>query len=476
MPAVNPFLHLQRNADEHPDELFLRTPSHTLTHAEAVVEVKRLAYELRRLGVRPGQIVALDVPDALGAIFSEAVYHEAAISTVIPAGHVVGDAFRVDWIFSAHGAAPQGDARMVAVDDSFLRHVAENPFGIRPSEEPIETMRIVFSSGTTGRPKAIALGRAMERAMDAALSSWFSAGPTLSLMDLGTAAGFGELFLSVKAGVPYLAGGGELPPALVRLADTAGVRTLRASPNQLAAIVEELERVGHTLPSVEVVVVSGTFLPPAVADRLRAVTDGCTILVNYGSTEAGGAARRVYTSADPYDAGQIQPGSTVEIVDEADRVVPTGVTGRIRHRAPGMATGYLGDPDATARTFRDGWFYPGDLGYLRDDGGLTLVGRETELLNAGGVKIDPSRIDHVALGHPGVREACSFAYPDESGLDRIGLAVVADDDVDAPALVELLRRHFDVAAPSLVARVDEIPRTPTGKPKRRDLAARYSGR
>lgn len=467
----NPFLYLQRNADERPTAAFLRTPTRTISNADAVVEVKKLAYELRRLGVTAGQVVALDVPDALSVVFTEAIYHEAAISTVIPPGHVVGEAFRVDWVFSSRAAHPQGDARMVPVDATFLQRVAENPYGIRPSEEPIETLRIVFSSGTTGRPKAVALGRDMERAMDAALDSWVQAAPSLCLMDTGTVAGVGEFFLSVKAGVPYLSTAGHDDAAIVRLIDAAQVRTLRGSPNQLAALVDELDAQGRTIPSVATVISSGTFLPPRVAERIRAVTEGCMLLTGYGSTEAGSGAQRVYTSADPYDAGQIARGTTLEIVDDQHRPVPAGVTGRIRYRSFGMATGYLGDPEATASAFHEGWFYPGDLGHLREDGGLTLAGRESERLNAGGVKVDPSRIDHVALGHPGVREASSFAFPDESGLDRIGLAIVADEDVDTAALVQLLAREFTVAAPSLVVRVGEIPRTATGKPRRGELAA-----
>jgi acyl-CoA synthetase (AMP-forming)/AMP-acid ligase II len=445
-----------------------------MTNAEAVVEVKKLAYELRRLGGQAGDVVALDVPDQLSIVFTEAVYHEAAISTVIPDRHVVGDAFRVDWIFSSRTPTPQGDARIVTVDAAFLQGVTQNPYGIRPSEEPIETLRIVFSSGTTGRPKAIALGRALEQVFDAALDSWFATSPSLSLMDTGSPAGLGEFFLSVKGGRPYLSAGGASPDAIVRLAELGGVRTLKGSPNQIGAVADELEAQQRTLPSVQLVVVSGTTMPPGLADRMQQVTEGCMIVVNYGSTEAGGATSRPHGSADPFDVGHPQRGSQIEIVDADDVPVPAGTVGRVRHRGPGMASGYLGDPEATARAFRERWFYPGDLGFLRADGGLTLSGRESELLNAGGVKVDPQVLDHAALQHPGVRDACSFDYAGGAGIRRIGLALVADDDADLQALAATLTAEFRAAAPTLVARIAEIPRTATGKPKRRELAERFS--
>ncbi len=466
----NPFLYLQRNAERDPRGVFSRSANRTLTNADAVVETRRIAYELRRLGVRAGDVVALDLPEQLRLLFTEAVYHEAAVSTVLPPAWEPDGALEVRWLFTTRADARLAGAEVVEVTPRFLRHVAENPSGIRPSAELVELVRIVFSSGTTGRPKAIGLGREMEAGLDAALATWFEGAPTLMLMDTGTVWGFGEFFLSVKAGQPFLAAGAATPAEAIRLAEASGARTLKGSPNQLAAVVDELEAQGRTLPTVQQVFAAGTAMPVVLAERLRRATEGCAVLANYGSTEAGGATVRPYETDDPTDAGHPMPGAELEIVDERDVPVPAGVVGRIRYRTPGMSTGYLGDPEASARAFRGGWFYPGDLGLRREDGGLTLAGREDERINAGGVKVDPSRVDHAALDHPGVRDACGFAYDDESGLTRVGLAIVADEGLDMTALIGHLKQRLAAAAPTLVARVAEVPRTPTGKPRRGKLA------
>lgn len=471
--SLNPFLYLQRNADENPRGVFSRSIDETLTNAEAIVVVKKLAYELRRLGVRAGQFVALDLPDQLSIVFSEALYHEGATGLVLPEGVTVGDRFDLPWVFSSRNPSPQGDAQVVNVDQRFLQQVEENPYGISPSEQPIETLRVAFTSGTTGTPHAVGFGRAMEQAMDAVLPTYFAAGPSLTLMDTGTAWGFGEFYLSVKGGHPYLCAGGALSPDVARLAASAGARMLKGSPLQIAGLVEALEASGTTLPDVHTVLVAGTVMPPGLAARTRAAMEGCAILSNYGSTEAGGATSRMYESDDPFDAGQVQPGTTLEIVDEHDAPVAAGQAGRIRYRSFGMVHEYLGEPEASARAFRDGWFYPGDLGVVRPDGGLTITGRESEVLNAGGVKIDPLALDHAALAHAGVRDACSFAYVDESGLHRIGLAVVSDDGADLAELATALRAEFTSAAPQYIARLEAIPRTATGKPKRAELAERF---
>jgi long-chain acyl-CoA synthetase len=471
--SPNPFLYLQANAEANPRGVFAQSVDEVLTNAEAVVYVKKIAYEMRRLGVKAGEVVALDLPDMLSILFTEAAYHEGGVTTVLPDGFVAAGAFRVDWIFSRKTPTPQKGAKLITVDPRFLQQVDQNPYGISPSEIPVDILRIVLSSGTTGTPKAIAMGRDMEVAMDAGLASWQRSGPHLLLMDIGSARGIGELYMSVKGDRPFLSVGGATPDVIAHIAGQNSVRSLKGSPAQLAGLVEELEATGRTLPTVEKVFSSGTSMPSGLAARIREVTEGCIIYSNYGSTEAGGSAVRDYDSDDPFDAGRISPGTQLEIVDEDDNVLPDGEQGRIRVKSPGMAHEYLGNPEATSRSFKDGWFYPGDLGIIRPDKGLTLAGRESEVINAGGVKVDPVRLDHFALQFTGVSDACSFGYKTSSDLLQVGMALVTEEDLDLQALLTALKLEFGTAAPTLVARVDSIPRTATGKPIRRTLAERY---
>ena len=472
--VTNPYLYLQHNADVNPKGVFFRSAHQVMTNAEAVVEVKKLAYELRRLGVSAGQVVALDLPDQLSILFMEALYHEAAIATVLPDGFDSDGVLTIDWMFSYRAPAPQGKATVVTVDAAFLQLVGQNPYGIRPTEVPVETLRIVFSSGTTGTPKAIALGHQALQPFDDALDTWFEGEPFLVLMDLGTPWGFGGFFLSVKGGRPFLCVGGASPAEIVTMAVDNAVTSLKGSPAQIAGFVAEAEAQGRTLPHIQSVYVGGTVMPPGVADRMRAVAEGCTIYGMYGATESGIATSRVYETDDPSNAGQILPGALVEVVGDDDVVVPVGTPGRVRHRTPGMVHEYLGDPYASAQSFREGWFYPGDLGFIRSDGGLTLTGRESEVLNAGGVKIDPSRLDRFALAQAGVFDACAFDYAGSSGIRQIGIALVTEDHLDVKALIARFAAEFGSASPALVSRVEAIPRNTMGKPLRRILAERYS--
>lgn len=470
---VNPFLHLQRNAEENPSGVFLKSADQTVTNESALVSTKKLAYELRRLGVTPGAVIALDLPEQLSIMFTMAVFHEAATSTILPAGYVADGVFAIDWVFSSGTPTPQQGARVITVDSKFLQDVDQNPYGISPREGAADVVRIVFSSGTTGTPNAVPFGIVPNAAAAAVMGTWLQGDPFLMLFDTGAAWGFGAFALSVQHGRPYLSVGGAGAAAVVGVAVENSVTSLKASPAQLASFVDELEAQGLTVPSIQSIFVGGTVVSPDLVARLHRATGGCRIVSLYGSTEGRMATVRAYESDDPFDVGQVLPGSLLEIVDEDDVVVPAGQVGRIRYRHPRMAHRYLGDPEATARSFRNGWFYPGDLGLFRPDGGLTLAGRESEVLNAGGVKVNPGLIDLFVTRNPHVTDACCFEYSTGSGITAIGIALVTHDDLDVEALVRDLAAEFGSAAPTLVARVDAIPRNALAKPLRRELAETY---
>lgn len=475
--ALNPFTYLQRNAEENPRGVFFESVDQKVLNADALVSAQKLAFEFRRLGMKPGDLVALDLPETLSLIFTEAVFHEAAVSTILPRGYESDGAFPIEWIFSSATVPPvsQGGARVVSVDARFLQQVDQNPYGISPRnfESAQSTVRLVFSSGTTGQPNAIEFSLAAVEYF-AELEMWLKGNPYLLLLPTGTAMGFAGFVMSVKHGRPFLTVEGGLPDNIITLALRYRVTAIMASPAQIVGVLDALEARGQTLPDVQSVQAVGTVMPPALAARMRTAAEGCEIHNLYGSTEATIAFVRFYDSDDPFDAGHLSPDSIVQIVDEDDNELPVGTAGRIRHRNPNMIHAYLGNPEATRAAFNDGWFYPGDLGLIRPDGGLTLAGRASEVLNAGGVKFDPTRLDLFAVTHPQVIDAASFAYDTKSGVKQIGIALVTNDGIDVHALVDSFSATFGPAAPKLVARVDQIPRNAMGKPMRLTLAEQHS--
>jgi long-chain acyl-CoA synthetase len=469
----SPYRHLKHNADENPGGVFLESGSTRLLNSEAFEYVQKIAYELRRHSIPIGSIVALDLPTGLGLLFTEALFHEALISCSLPRRYASRGAYPLDWVISSNPANHDAGANVVLVDGAFLRQLESNPVGMTPRdyESPSSICRLVFTSGTTGTPKAVALScEAIEFRSQMARSVWMRDQNFMSLLDASTVSGFFTFYASVVAGTPYLAPG-TMAENIAALRNRS-IGSIKASPTQIAELVRQLELTNTRLPKLTSAQIAGSVLPPPLAHRLRART-GCEIFNMYGSTEVGTVVARYEDSDDPFDAGHPTDGSTVEIVNDDDHSLPIGQQGRVRCKRPLMAEGYFRDPESSRANFKDGWFYPGDYGVLRPDGGLTLRGRQSEFINAGGVKLDPVEMDLFAVSIAGVVDACTFGYLDTSGLRQVGLAIVAPATSDAESILTELGNAFGPAAPRVLVRLEEIPRNAMGKPLRALLAVQY---
>src|SRR5262249_17576428 len=151
-------------------------------------------------------------------------------------------------------------------------------------------------------------------------------------------------------------------------------------------------------PSVQVIEVGGSALPARLAAQARARLCG-NIQNAYGAAEVAyvAGARTEILESRPGAVGFIAPGIEVQAVDAEHRPLAQGSEGMLRIRSATCIDGYLGDPQATARAFHDGWFYPGDHGAVAEDGQLIVTGRAGEVINAGGVKANPREIEEVLL-------------------------------------------------------------------------------
>ena len=259
-------------------------------------------------------------------------------------------------------------------------------------------------------------------------------------------------------------GAGEAALALPRLRPLS----LAGAPVQVQGLLAALP--AGFLPQPELSVhLFGSRTPRPLKDELsRRLTSG--VFNVYGSTEAGLIAHAPASQLPDEEAvGFVAPWTRMQIVDEDDAPVAAGETGRVRIQGPDCATAYLDDPEASAQAFRDGWFYPGDLGSVAADGLFRLAGRSTEVMNLGGEKFLPRLLEDAALACAGVVDAAAFTAPGPAGIDRPWVAVVRGEGLDQDAL----SRAF--ALPSMppvhVAWIDSIPRNDRGKIKRDVLRA-----
>jgi acyl-CoA synthetase (AMP-forming)/AMP-acid ligase II len=201
------------------------------------------------------------------------------------------------------------------------------------------------------------------------------------------------------------------------------------------------------------------------------------MLEAYGMTEASHQI-----SSNPLPPAARVPGSVgvptstqIAIADADGTLLPDGSGGEVVIRGPGVMSGYVNNPAATAEAFFGDWFRTGDYGVLRG-GYLYLEGRLKEMIIRGGENIAPAEIEQVLQSHPAVRDAVCFGVADEKYGELVGAAVTLGSAVEVAELIEHCRQRLaPFKVPARIDIVAGIPRTPTGKVQRRRVAEFVAG-
>jgi acyl-CoA synthetase (AMP-forming)/AMP-acid ligase II len=479
---------LTRWADEAPFRVAI-VDQHQIIHYRGLeAAVWRAAAGLWRAGLRPGNRVGFS-PSVNGALWLVVAYALARIGSIV----VLLDPLEAPAVRQAIArrlrlAAVLGDRPVARVDGIALLEPQPDWLGAGPgaadprlrAEGGDAPLMICLSSGTTGVPKAMIRTHRDHATISRAGRSRAGEGPQDRLLAL-TALHF---TFGLYHAMQTLDGGGtvRLPPAALTFAEMCGIidreniTRLSLTPMHVREIMQRLPDEGPRFPGLRELNLSTTSAPETLRREVRRrVTPN--VVVNYGSNEAWFVTRAgpVEQIRFPDTVGLPYDGVEVEVVDDQGARLPAGETGLVRVRGSGFVRGYIDDPDATARAFRDGWYYPGDLGVLGPEGALFLKGRADDMINFDGVKIAPSDIESVLLQHPAVAEAAAFPVVVE-GYRQIPVAAV---NLRAPAtageLLAFCRDRLGPRAPRAIHLLDEFPRNAIGKVLKRELARRFSG-
>src|SRR5450759_1743910 len=218
-------------------------------------------------------------------------------------------------------------------------------------------------------------------------------------------------------------------------------------------------------------------LAPDTVKKLQALT-GKGICDVYGLTEntAFATCTPWKGKAKPGTVGVPLPNTDLKIVDLETglRELPAGEAGEICIKGPQLMTGYYKKPEETANALRDGWLYTGDIGFLDEDGHLSVVDRKKDMIIAGGYNIYPKEIDEVLFDHPKILEACAVGVPDEYRGETIKAFVVVKpgESLTEAEIIEYCRERLAAyKAPKRIAFLDELPKSAVGKILRRELRA-----
>ena len=426
-----------------------------ITYAEVGRRAAVAAAALADRGVEPGDRVAIRLPNSAAFV--------AAWFGALRAGAV---AVPLNVLL----ARPEVEER-VAISGASLLVDEELPVEGEGLAEPVERGAddpavILFTSGTSGKPKGAILTHGSIRAAAQNAARALALGPDDVV--LGAAPFSHVLGQSTGLVSTFLAGAAvDVVPrfdAEQTLASMAASRTtiLLGVPTMCIALCQAA-RDAAELPPIRIAHVGGAAVPVEVARDFER-TFGGEVREGYGLTELSGIAT-TYAPGQPRKPGSVgMPlgGTEIRIAEPDDRGV-----GEVQFRGPSVVPGYWRDPEATAAAIDgDGWLSTGDLGYLDADGYLFLVDRKKELIIRGGYNVYPREVEEVLYAHPDVLEAAVFGVPHDTLGEEVGALVVLRPG--AAAAAEELRAWTKerVAAykyPRRIALVDDLPKGPTGK-------------
>lgn len=339
----------------------------------------------------------------------------------------------------------------------------------RSDPAPEEPAVILYTSGTTGRPKGCMLSHRAWLANGANIMATFGVNRWdvyLAALPLFHVAGLGMMIAHVQAGGTVLPFPKWDPEHAVHLAREAGATTTFLVPPMFGQLVEAASR--GTAPRMRAIVGAAGFEPPDRIDAAERIF-GATFYGIYGQTEAGNivtAARGDEIRTRPGTYGFVLPLFDFRIVDELSRDVARGEVGELWLRGPSVMTGYWRNEAATQEAFRDGWLRTGDLFCLEDDGSLRMVDRAKYLIKTGGENVYPQEVELVILQHPSVRDAAVIGVPDPVWGETVkAFVVVHPDSSVAPEEISawVRQRLAPYKRPRYVEFVDEIPRNHSGK-------------
>jgi acyl-coenzyme A synthetase/AMP-(fatty) acid ligase len=424
-----------------------------------------------------GNVVALFIKDPiLHAVFILGLT-KLGIVTVSSRELELQTGLRVDASFADSSYPADSGRPVVVVDGSWLTGDGSPVDDVTQAaiSSDDDLCRIILTSGSTGYPKGVARAtRHVSTRVHRLVTAYGNRFPDCSriFMDVGLSTGIGfTIFVYTlwRGGSLFLHGGGSAD--ILEALSSYRVQAMVASPKSLAEMAELCDRIPAFFGGFDVVVWTGSQMSRALSERVRSRL--CANLVcSYGSTEAGVAASapaRVIAATEGA-VGYVAPGVTIDIVGPAGESLPGGQEGLVRIRSECVVDGYVGDPESTQQKFRDGGFYPGDVGTITPSGLLVLSGRRESVINLGGDKVSPERVEAVLTAFAPVRDAAAFAVVTQLGVQILGGAIVWRGEADVTGLQEHLRRRLPpIFIPVMFVTVDAIPRNASGKIDRQRL-------
>jgi len=414
------------HAAERPGAAAFVENGRTVTYSAFNRDLRRFMQALSEHGLRRGHCVAVGCDGlylhwVLVLAFQRlGVATTSLLRTALPAARL---AAKVDIVFSEWDF-PSGLFRQRhPITAEWINHVRGLPEVddiALPSKAEDDVVLVAGTAGTTGEPKLV---RSSRRTDDARRDSciWILglSGRSRYLLTSTFDTGF---ILPVANAVACVGGTviAESRQYIGAAIVSHAITHLLLFPIHLKMILDSLPE-DFAKPRDLTVVTFGATLPETL--RERAMARLATVLFdNYGSREASFVSR--ITASGSGGIGTVAPGAEVEVVNEAGTPLPFGQLGRLKIKTHVMQTEYFDNPEATKRSFKDGWLLSEDVGVLHGPRRLQIMGRRDDMMNIGGAKVAPSMVEEIVLRLISARDVGAFSQPSSDGIGEIWIAVV----------------------------------------------------
>lgn len=479
-----------------PDRPALAAEQRSLDRAGLWREIAAMAARLGEAGVAPGDRVGVRLANGIDAVV--AWYGTwLAGAVVVPLNAQAAARDLVTWL--AHSGARvvvgRGDDAAIAAalpalpaPVPMLEPAGPVPEGACPVVEPragaADLAAILYTSGTTGAPKGVALSHGNLDHNTAAIIGYLGLGADdrgVTVLPFWYAYGASVLNCHLAAGA-FLAieTNSQYPHLVVQALERHRATGFSGVPSTFALLLEHGRLDQADLSALRYLTQAGGAMAPALTRRLRAALPRARLFIMYGQTEA--SARLTFLDPDRVDRKPGAVGGPVAGVELAIRhadgsIAAPGEEGEVWARGGNIMAGYWQAPEATAQALRDGWLRTGDLGRIDEEGDLWLAGRRSDLIKTGAHRVHPLDVEQVIAELPGVREVAVCGV-DDALLGQAVAALVVADRGQVPgemAVKAHCRAHLPTyKIPRLVRFVDALPRTASGKIRRADLATELS--
>jgi long-chain acyl-CoA synthetase len=466
-----------------------------LTNVDQQRTAARVANALVRLGVQPGDRVVVLMPNCpeVLAAYTGILKAGAVIVPIVfllspdEVRHILADSAAKVVITAPELASKvegwRGPVIAVGGEGGAARAwndwIAREPDAFATIERADgELAVILYTSGTTGKPKGVALSHAN-------LASNARAAASIYELDRERW-NLGVLPLSHSYGLVTLNAGNILgtksvllrwfnPDAVLDAITRFRVQAMAGVPTMYVYLLNHAGADRFDTSSMRSWGSGAAPLPLEIVEPFEKKFGG-RLVEGYGLTEASPVVTSTRLSAPrkPGSVGQPLPGVEVSILDDDDRALPVGDTGEIGVRGPNVMLGYYGLPDETARTLRNGWLHTGDVGRLDADGFLYIVERKKDLIIRGGFNVYPREVEEVLYAHPAVAEAAVVGMRDPLMGEEVCafVALKAGATADAEALIDFCRsRLAKYKCPREMRFLPSLPKNPVGKILRKELRA-----